>query len=379
MTSEQDTQHIPRGNLHGDLWIKSVASYYSAAQVVQWLSHINYETTFTEQEISSGHFPANLHNLSTLVRLQLLTYPFENTAMHYTPDHYMDVSPEGTFRRLVEEHKGSYCFGQSTLFLGMLRGLGYRAYPGLARVNLHAPNSNTVAYTPLLHMILFVQPIADSNETYLVDVGFGITNITQPILLSNADTNIVWGAVPPERHRLTRGSDPSSSLETFKSSNTNPDVHWQLEITYDVENPTWSVLYAFTEDEFGLVDCANASLSVSMVSMQTIFWDDVIILKYFLLSDEEIETAGKSYSVEMLDGTVGRDTKIYRGRGTWLGRYVMAKGRAKRQVGTRSEKIIEFKDEIERIRALREIFGIDVDDSAAKYIEGRAAALFPRA
>ena len=38
----------------------------------------------------------------------------------------MDVSPEGAFRRLVKERQGSYCFGQNTVFLGMLRGLGYR-------------------------------------------------------------------------------------------------------------------------------------------------------------------------------------------------------------------------------------------------------------
>jgi hypothetical protein len=61
-------------------------------------------------------------------------------------------------------------------------------------------------------MIIFVQPIADSNETYLVDVGFGGANLAQPILLSDAETNVVWGAVPPEGHRLTRGAHPLSSL-----------------------------------------------------------------------------------------------------------------------------------------------------------------------
>jgi arylamine N-acetyltransferase len=38
----------------------------------------------------------------------------------------MDVTANGAFRRLVEERKGSYCFGQNGLLLGMLRGLGYR-------------------------------------------------------------------------------------------------------------------------------------------------------------------------------------------------------------------------------------------------------------
>jgi arylamine N-acetyltransferase len=87
-----------------------------------------------------------------------------------------------------------------------------RAYSGAARVNKSPPKSDTADYTPLTHMVIFVQPIIDSNETYLVDVGFGGTNLAQPILLTNAETNVVWGAAPPERHRLTRGAHPSSSL-----------------------------------------------------------------------------------------------------------------------------------------------------------------------
>jgi arylamine N-acetyltransferase len=82
----------------------------------------------------------------------------------------------------------------------------------MARVNQSPPESGAVKYSHLVHMFIFVQPIADSNETYVVDVGFAATALSQPILLSNAETNVVWGAIPPERHRLTRGSHPLSSL-----------------------------------------------------------------------------------------------------------------------------------------------------------------------
>ena len=87
-----------------------------------------------------------------------------------------------------------------------------RAYSGVARVNGCPPDSDGVDYTPLAHMVIFVQPIIDSNETFLVDVGYGGSNLAQPILLSNAETNVVLGAAPPAAHRLTRGSHPSSSL-----------------------------------------------------------------------------------------------------------------------------------------------------------------------
>lgn len=38
----------------------------------------------------------------------------------------MPVKPDELFDRMVLRGKGSYCFGHNGLFLGMLRGLGYR-------------------------------------------------------------------------------------------------------------------------------------------------------------------------------------------------------------------------------------------------------------
>lgn len=38
----------------------------------------------------------------------------------------MDVTPEGAFHRLVNERKGTYCFGHNGLFLEILRGLKFR-------------------------------------------------------------------------------------------------------------------------------------------------------------------------------------------------------------------------------------------------------------
>jgi hypothetical protein len=96
-----------------------------------------------------------------------------------------------------------------------------------------------------------------------------------------------------------------------------------------------------------------------------------------LLSEQESDVVENTHAAEGFGEAVGTDTKIDRPRGTWMGQYIMAKGRVKRQVGTQSDIIAVFKDEIQRIRAVREIFGIDIDASAAKYIVGRAAALPP--
>lgn len=67
--------------------------------------------------------------------------------------------------------------------------------------------------TSLAHMVIFVQPFEGSNQTYLVDVGFS-AGLVRPILLSDAEDNIIMGTNPTEMHRLTRGPHPLSSTST---------------------------------------------------------------------------------------------------------------------------------------------------------------------
>ncbi|KNZ80072.1 Arylamine N-acetyltransferase [Termitomyces sp. J132] len=140
--------------------------------------------------------------------------------MHYSAEHFMDISTERLYQRIVVEHQGSYCFGLNTFFFQMLCGLGYRAYTGSARVNHAKEASDTPIYTGLSHMIIFVQPGEESNVTYLVDVGFGGSGLTRPICLSSSEDNIVMGATPTEQHRLTRDAHPDSRLKVVISSNT---------------------------------------------------------------------------------------------------------------------------------------------------------------
>lgn len=149
----------------------------------------------------------------------------------------MDLTPEGLFQRTVVEGKGSYCFGLNGLFLGMLRGLGYRyvpacafprpqsltersfpsrAYSAGARVYHTDGPSHLPQYTALEHMIILLQIDGHDDRTYLVDVGFGGSGLARPILLSKADDNVVEGTTPTEKHRLRRGAQPLTSLGSLQ-------------------------------------------------------------------------------------------------------------------------------------------------------------------
>ncbi|KDQ51844.1 hypothetical protein JAAARDRAFT_198720 [Jaapia argillacea MUCL 33604] len=345
------------GTLHDNSYIKQVPSCYTPLQVAQWLNRISYpsETTVTETEISSGTFPINFETLTILVRLHLVAFPYENTAMHYTPDHDMDVTPEGVFERLVSEHKGkgSYCFGLNTLLLGMLRGLGYRAYASVARVNKSPPHLKDPNYQPMSHMILFIQPIVNSNQTYVVNVGFGGSGLARPILLSDAADNIVQGTAPPEEHRLTRGPHPDSSRERPHSGPTC-SLDWRLEIRNGMKFPNWHILFAFGEAEFYQPDFESLSFSVAKRPGPGILWQNVICIKHVWVPSED---GGRKE-----DGCLGRD--------------IMFGGKVKREIGDEEEVIIDnLKDETERVQVLRETFGVQLEDGAERHIKGRDAAL----
>jgi len=107
----------------------------------------------------------------------------------------MDITYESLYHHMVElsEGRGSYCFGLNGLFFRMLKGLGFRVYAGLGRINEQAPDVLPIFHA-FVHMILFVQPREGSNITYLVDIAVGPV---RPILLEEGE--VVMGASPSER------------------------------------------------------------------------------------------------------------------------------------------------------------------------------------
>ncbi|TRM68027.1 hypothetical protein BD626DRAFT_376417, partial [Schizophyllum amplum] len=153
------------------------------------------------------------------------------------PRDYYERHVKKTGRRF-----GDLCFAATGLLLEMLRGLGYRAYPGGGRINL-APDGQSPRFGTLQHEVVFVQLGATSSATYLVDVSYGVGGLTRPLLLSTAPSNVVPGAAPPEYHRLSRAPNPESSLEGV--------TDWRLDVKCGkLYGGGWRTVYSFTEEEF---------------------------------------------------------------------------------------------------------------------------------
>lgn len=138
-----------------------------------------------------GSIAPNLQTLQALQQAHTQAIPFENlTPLLGQP---VELDLKSLEQKLVRERRGGYCFEQNTLFLHVLRTLGYDVRAHAARV-LWGRDSNAV--TERSHMMLTVEINA---QTYLVDVGFGTAVPTAPLRLRPD----VEQETPHETFRLT--------------------------------------------------------------------------------------------------------------------------------------------------------------------------------
>ncbi|EJD07356.1 cysteine proteinase [Fomitiporia mediterranea MF3/22] len=351
--------------------VKPVKSVYTSTQIAQYLTHIRFPGFLPNSsgEFVQGAVPCTLENLELLVQHHLVTFPFENTPMHYTEKHEMDISPAGLFERLVVAKKGfgSYCFGQNELLLNVLRGLGYRAYPGPARVNQTPPHtgSDLLEFTAQSHMVLFIQlpdsqdaylepePPRRVKDTYLVDVGFGAQCLVRPILLRAGST--VRGAAPPEEHRLVRGRHPDSSLI--------PRLEWHLQYRCGTYVTNWQTVYQFALHETFPIDRQAANFAVSQRPGFGPFLDNVLVVRHVFLPSTHTNPASE------------KELESDKPKERHMKRLILFSVKLSSRVGDHVEWAKGFSNEEERVDALRELFDMDIPKGAEKYIQGRLAQL----
>ncbi|KAK1235609.1 hypothetical protein PQX77_001162 [Marasmius sp. AFHP31] len=277
----------------------------------------------------------------------------------------MDVTPVGSFQRMVVERKGSYCYGKNGLLLEMLRGLGYRAYAGQGRANenLIEPKKEP-EYSPLVHLVLFVQPFEgnDERKTYLVDTGLGGGGLVRPILLEDGATAV--GGTSSETFRLSKGPHPKSVLGAplkvhlilnIDSSRSfypeNPAaLSWILAVQHqkDPSGPPapWKVLFSFSETEFFQSDFEQASYFVATHPEGNLFLQQVVCVRYVYLDDKKED----------------------------LGYTTLWGNLTRQHMGAQTRDLPKIKTEEERLERIREFYGVDVGEGV-EHIKGRSAEL----
>jgi N-hydroxyarylamine O-acetyltransferase len=115
----------------------------------------------------------------TLRQLQvahLQTVPFENLSIHSSEP--IVLNDEALFEKIVERHRGGFCYELNGLFASLLRQLGFNVTMLSARVA-----NNKGEFGPEFdHMTLVVTAPDKPDERWLADVGFG-DSFNEPLLL----------------------------------------------------------------------------------------------------------------------------------------------------------------------------------------------------
>ena len=111
----------------------------------------------------SGSHTPNADTLRAIHRAHLFSVPFENLDIGWGREIRMDQ--EAFVRKIVEHHRGGFCYELNGAFSVLLEALGFQVTLLSARVPL-ADESDSPEFD---HLTLRV----DLNEPWLADVGFG--------------------------------------------------------------------------------------------------------------------------------------------------------------------------------------------------------------
>ena len=135
----------------------------------------------------------DLDGLRRLHTAHVDAIPFENLDILLGRGVRLDL--DHLQNKLIAQNRGGYCFEQNTLFLAVLRELGFTAAAMEARVR-----AGSTDLRPRTHMILSVEI---DGEAWLADVGFGAEGLREPVPMDREHAN----ATPGMAYRVVREGD----------------------------------------------------------------------------------------------------------------------------------------------------------------------------
>ena len=123
----------------------------------------------------TGSTTPTFETLRTIHRAHMLVVPFEN--LDIALGRKIVVDEEAFLRKVVEQHRGGFCYELNGAFAALLRGLGFQVTLLSARV-ARSDGSESPEFD---HLALRV----DLNEPRLSDVGFG-DSFLEPLAMALA-------------------------------------------------------------------------------------------------------------------------------------------------------------------------------------------------
>lgn len=131
-----------------------------------------------------------LEFLDRLIRRHLEEIPFENLDLVRTHE-LIQTDLDTVYKKIIQGRRGGYCFELNALFLGLLRGLGYQAYPVACRV-LRRPGLRMPTHRASV--------VCADGKKYFCDVGYGgIACVRAALMEPGAVTHTDFGSFYFER------------------------------------------------------------------------------------------------------------------------------------------------------------------------------------
>ena len=247
----------------------------------------------------TGPLQPTASTLRDLHLAHLLAVPFENLDIHLGRPIALDL--EALYHKVVDQHRGGFCYELNGLFAHALIELGYRVIL-LSASDSHADGTWGPEYD---HLTLMVQCPDEDSLPWLVDVGWG-DSFRVPLRLN--DTGVQEERESGRAYRLDMVGDDQ--------------ILWQRD-----EKGAWEQQYGFTRRPRAFQDYAGMCL-------------------YHQRSVKSPFTRKRLCTIATPDGRITlSDTRLITTSN-----------------GVRDEKVIG--DDAEYRNLLRAHFGVDLDDTA---------------
>jgi N-hydroxyarylamine O-acetyltransferase len=171
-----------------------------------------------QKPLTHGSDSPGIELLRSLHRVHMFTVPFENLDIHLGRKIVCD---EARFvHKIVNEHRGGFCYELNGAFAALLRALGFRVTLLSARV----ARADGCCGPEFDHLALRVDtPRVDLDEPWLADVGFG-GSFLEPLRLESSAEQPQDGRV----YRVT-SSDGVFGLEVMS------DGRWKREYVFTLQ------------------------------------------------------------------------------------------------------------------------------------------------
>lgn len=114
-----------------------VNSGLTTEQVKQYFAHIQLPERFRNED-----HPLDVDLLSSIQAHHLCRIPYENLALHYSPNPSISLDVRDIYQKFVERHRGGYCMENNIFLHHILRALGFQVYMTGARLFRQEDNPN---------------------------------------------------------------------------------------------------------------------------------------------------------------------------------------------------------------------------------------------